>query len=88
MRIGSTVLDLEILSEEDLSLVIREAQNIRTRKNQANAIKSNLDALGKTCAENSFDICNKYTGEVFDPNDWLIYDNELHIPVAGEWDRS
>ena len=85
MRIGKTVLDLESLTEEDLTLVIDEAKNLRTRKRSARSLHDSLKATLENAKENKFSICSKYTGEVLRAEDWVVYDNELECLQEGEW---
>ena len=85
MRIGKTILDLENLTEEDLSLVINEAKNLRSRKRDARNLREGFEAMIENARERGFNICNKYTGEVLDPHDWAIYDNTLQCLHEGEW---
>ncbi len=86
MRIGRTVLDIENLSAEDLTEVIKEAKRLRTRKYEAEALKQSLESLCANAKENHQSICSKYTGEVFNPQDWVIFDDELDRVMVGEWD--
>ena len=85
MRIGKTVLDLESLTEEDLTLVIDEAKNLRTRKRSARGFHDSLKATLENAKENKFSICSKYTGEILRAEDWVVYDDELECLHEGEW---
>ena len=45
MRIGNTILNLENLSEDDLTLVIKEAKTLRARKADSHHLKEGFTAL-------------------------------------------
>lgn len=85
MRIGKTMLDLENLTEEDLTTVINEAKRLRSRKADARNLREKLGAMLETAKENNLAICSKYTGEVLKADDWVVYDNELQCLHEGEW---
>ena len=85
MRIGKTMLDLENLTEEDLTTVINEAKRLRSRKADARNLREKLDAMLESAKERNFAICSKYTGEVLKADDWVVYDNELQCLHEGEW---
>lgn len=69
MRIGKTLLELEDLTEEDLTLVINEAKVLRSRKADSRNLKEGFTAMIENAKERDFSICNKYTGEVLVAND-------------------
>lgn len=85
MRIGKTMLDLENLTEDDLTEVIKEAKRLRSRKADARNLREGFGAMLEDAKERNFAICNKYTGEVLKVDDWVIYDNELQCLHEGEW---
>lgn len=85
MRIGNTILDLESLTEDDLTEVIKEAKRLRIRKCNARSLREGLTATLNDAKDHDFAICNKYTGEVLIADDWVVYDNELKCLHEGEW---
>lgn len=85
MRIGNTMLDLESLTENDLTEVIKEAKRLRNRKCDARNLREGLEAMLEGAKERNFDICSKYTGEVLKADDWVIYDSELQCIHEGDW---
>lgn len=85
MRIGKTMLDLENLTEDDLTEVIKEAKRLRSRKCDARNLREGFTDMLNGAKERSLAICNKYTGEVLKADDWVIYDNELQCLHEGEW---
>lgn len=85
MRIGAKLINIEDLSEDDLSEVINEARRLRSHKADARNLYEGFTAMLEGAKERKLDICNKYTGEVLRAEDWLIYDNELDCTQCGDW---
>lgn len=85
MRIGKTILDLENLTEDDLTEVIKEAKRLRSRKADARNLREGFTAMLEGAKERNFAICSKYTGEVLKADDWIVYDNEEQCVQEGEW---
>lgn len=85
MRIGKTILNLEDLSEKDLTEVITEARRLRSRKADARNLREGFTAIIDGAKENNFTLCNKYTGEVLKADDWIVYDEEDQCLHEGEW---
>ena len=85
MRIGKTMLDLENLTEDDLTEVIKEAKRLRSRKADARNLREGFNAMLEGAKERNFAICSKYTGEVLKADDWVVYDNDLQCLHEGDW---
>lgn len=85
MRIGKKMIDLESLTVEDLDQVIKEAKRLRIRKVDAKNFHRGIVSILTNAKEANMDICNKYTGEVLNADDWVVYDNELQCLHEGEW---
>lgn len=85
MRIGKTMLDLENLTEDDLTEVIKEAKRLCNRKCDARNLRRSLETMLTSAKERNFAICSKYTGEVLKADDWVVYDNELQCLHEGDW---
>jgi len=84
MRIGEIILNLENLTEDDLTEVIKEAKRVRSRKCDARHLREKFTAMLDDTKEHDFAICNKYTREFLDANDWIVFDNELQCIHEGE----
>ena len=85
MRIGKRIIDLDGLTEEDLTEVIKEAKRMRSRLCEARHIDETFVTLLQTAKDSDFAICSKYTGEVLNAEDWVIYDNDLQCTHDGTW---
>lgn len=75
MRIGRTIIDLDSLTTEDLTMVIEEAYRIRKRKQQIEEYKLRMHALLTEAKEAGFDFIDKDFGNVVRPEDLELYDN-------------
>lgn len=76
MRIGRTIIDLDSLTTEDLTMVINEAQRIRKRKEEAESYKLRMHVLLTEAHEAGFDFIDKDFGNVLTPSDFELYDNK------------
>ena len=85
MRIGNTILDLESLTEHDLTEVINEAKRLRSRKADSRNLREGFTAILEGAKDRKFSLCNKYTGEVLVADDWIVYDEENQCLHEGEW---
>ena len=75
MRIGRTIIDLDSLTTEDLTMVINEARRIRKRKEQLEEYKLRMHTLLTEAKEAGFDFIDKDFGNVVRPEDLELYDN-------------
>ena len=76
MRIGRTIIDLDSLTTEDLTMVIDEARRIRKRKQQIEEYKLRMHALLTEAHEAGLDFIDKDFGNVIRPVDVELIDNE------------
>ena len=76
MRIGRTIIDLDSLTTEDLTMVIDEARRIRKRKEEAESYKLRMHVLLTEAQEAGFDFIDKDFGNVIRPEDVELYDNK------------
>ncbi len=76
MRIGRTIIDLDSLTTEDLTMVINEARRIRKRKEQLEEYKLRMHVLLTEAREAGFDFIDKDFGNVVRPEDLELHDNQ------------
>ena len=76
MRIGRTIIDLDSLTTEDLTMVINEARRIRKRKEQIEEYKLRMHVLLTEAREAGLDFIDKDFGNVIRPEDVSLYDNQ------------
>lgn len=75
MKMRNLVMDTSDLTLEEVDGLIQELRAVRARKGEARARHQNFCAMVETMKEDDFVFCSKYTGEVLNPNDWVVYDN-------------
>jgi len=85
MWIGKANIDTRQLTFDEVNSAIQELRNIRARMGEARARKENLVAMQDNMKEEGMTLCNKHTGEVFNPDDWLIYDEQNGATYEGKW---
>ena len=85
MRIGNQVINLDVFSKEDLDILIKEARKIRERIATAQRFAVEFNGILSDAEQNHLRLCNKYTGEIFKADEWLVYDEEAMCPRVGEW---
>lgn len=78
MKMRNLVMDTSDLTLEEVDGLIQELRTVRARKGEARARHQNLCAMVETMKEDNFVFCSKYTGEILNPNDWVVYDNLNH----------
>ena len=72
------VMDTSDLSFEELDTLIHQLKKARERKGEARARYQNFSAMIENMKEENLVFCSRYTGEVLNPNDWVVYDNLNH----------
>ena len=77
MIINKVNLNVEDMSIEDISVMINELKRIRNRKGEARDRYNNFLAMIHEMKDAEMVFCNCYTGEIMNPNDWQVYDNQI-----------
>lgn len=85
MWIGNKNIDTNQLSYEEINSAINELKQVRSRMGEARARKENLRAMVESMKEEGMTFCSMHTGEVFNPNDWLVYDEQSGATYEGKW---
>lgn len=75
MRIGRTIIDLDSLTTEDLTMIIDEARHIRKRRELIEEYKFRMHVLLTEAKEAGLDFIDKDFGNVIRPEDLELYDN-------------
>lgn len=75
MKMRNLVMDTNDLSFEELDALIRQLKTARERKGEARARYQNFSAMIEHMKEDNLVFCSKHTGEILNPNDWVVYDN-------------
>ena len=75
MKMRNLVMDTSDLSFEELDALIRQLKKARERKGEARARYQNFSTMIENMKEDNLVFCSKHTGEILNPNDWVVYDN-------------
>lgn len=78
MKMRNLVMDTSDLSFEELDALIRQLKKARERKGEARARYQNFSTIIENMKEDNLVFCSKHTGEILNPNDWVVYDNFNH----------
>lgn len=77
MRIGRIIIDTDNMSVEDMDVIIKELNAIRTRKLKANELKNRMIELITDAKENGFTFIDKDFGQVWSSNEFTLYDEKI-----------
>ena len=75
MQMRNLVMDTSDVSFEELDALIRQLKKARERKGEARARYQNFSEMIQNMREDNLVFCSKHTGEILNPNDWVVYDN-------------
>jgi len=78
MKMKNLILDTSDLTFEELDDLIQRLRTARARKGEARARHQNLCSLIENAKDDNLVFCSRHTGEVLNPNDWVVYDNLNH----------
>lgn len=74
MLIGNIVVDPERISFEEANALVQGFRELRARKEKERSHFRSMHAIAENTKEDNMAFCNRYTGEVFNPKDWVVYD--------------
>ena len=83
MRIGKVIIDTDNMTYEEVDQLVQELRVIRKRKGEARDCKWRLKNAVEESKDHGFRYINQYTGEIFNENDWWVYD-EIQNCTHGE----
>jgi len=78
MKMRNMIMDTSDLSFEELDALIQQLRKARERKGEARARYQNFSTMIENMKEDNLVFCSRHTGEVLNPNDWVVYDNLAH----------
>jgi hypothetical protein len=85
MFLASKFIDEKEMTYEEVTNAVEQLKALRSRMAEARARKQNLYAMVENLKEEGMTLCSALTGEVFNPNDWLIYDERSGATYEGKW---
>ena len=74
MRIGRFIIDTDLMTAEDITIVINELRNVRKRKAQEEYYISTIRNIIKDAQEEGFTITEKNFGQIIESDDLIIQD--------------
>ena len=83
MRIGKVILDTDNMTYEEVDQLVQELREIRKRKGEARECKTRMKNMVEVSFDNGFRYVNRYTGELFNADEWFVYD-EVNNCTHGE----
>lgn len=84
MQMRNFIIDTDDLSFEELDDIIKRLRKARERKGEARARYQNLCEMIQHARDDHFTFCSRHTGEVFNPKDWVVYDDLNHNTAYSE----
>ena len=74
MEMKHVVLDTDSMTYEEVNALIQELRAVRIRKKELHERVLTMRAMISNMRDSEMAWVNKYTGEVFNPEDWQLYD--------------
>ncbi len=84
MRIGNVIIDTDNMSYDEVDVLVKELRDVRKRKGEARDCKTRMNNAVAKSLEQGFRYINRYTGKIFDANDWWVYDEEQNCTHGDE----
>ena len=74
MELKNVTLNTADMSYKEVEALIQELRGIRARKKELHERVLTMQAMVSNMQDSEMAWVNKYTGEVFDPEDWQLND--------------
>lgn len=87
MRIGKVIIDTDNMTLTEINQLMSELREIRKRKDQAHDCRLRMKNAVEESQERGFRYVNRYTGELFNADDWWVYDEEQNLTHSEEVDK-
>ena len=78
MEMKHVTLDTEKMTYQEVNELLQELRAIRTRKHELHERFSLLYTMVSNMKDEEMSYVSRYTGEIFNPNDWILYDERNH----------
>lgn len=85
MFLASKFIDEKEMTYEEVTNAVEQLKALRSRMHEAHVHKQSLYAMVENLKEEGMSLCSALTGEVFNPDDWLIYDERSGATYEGKW---
>lgn len=87
MRIGNVILDTDNMTLSEINQLVNELREIRKRKEQAHDCKLRMKNAVEESKDRGFRYINRYTGAIFNADDWCVYDEAQDCTHSEEVDK-
>ena len=74
MELTNVTLNTADMSYKEVDALIQGLRGVRARKKELHERVLTMQAMVSNMRDSEMAWVNKYTGEVFDPEDWQLYD--------------
>lgn len=74
MKFGNVTIDTNDMTYAEINALVQELRAVRARKEQLHERINTMRAMTENMREAQMSWVNKYTGEIFDPEDWDLFD--------------
>lgn len=74
MELKNVTLNTADMSYNEVNALIQELRDVRARKKELHERVLTMQAMVSNMRDSEMAWVNRYTGEVFDPEDWQLYD--------------
>ena len=74
MELNNVTLNTADMSYNEVNALIQELRDVRARKKELHERVLTMQAMVSNMRDSEMAWVNRYTGEVFDPEDWQLYD--------------
>ena len=84
MELTNVTLNTADMSYKEVDALIQGLRGVRARKKELHERVLTMQAMVSNMRDSEMAWVNKYTGEVFDPEDWQLYDETTHTFYSEE----
>ena len=78
MELKNVTLNTADMSYNEVNALIQGLRSVRARKKELHERVLTMQAMVSNMRDSEMAWVNRYTGEVFDPEDWQLYDETTH----------
>ena len=87
MRIGKVIIDTDNMTYDEVDTILQELRKIRNRKSEARDCKFRMRNMVEESLNHGFRYINRYTGEIFNEDEWFVYDEKQNCTHGEEVEK-
>ena len=84
MELKHVELNTDDMTFDEVNELVQTLRRIRERKSQLQSRVNSLYAMCTNMKSDGMSFVSRYTGEVLNPDDWALYDNEARAFYPGK----